>query len=340
MKVMITGAGAPGGPAAINGIRDAGHEVTSVDIDSAAVGRHFANNFEIISPAYSREFIGSLLNASLKHEVECIIPLVTNELIILSENLEIFLKNNIEVIVSDKYNLKIANDKLCCYQVLSSLSSEIPEFQAVKKIADLKKQAIELGYPHFPVVIKPSRSNGSRGVRVFDPGVDFYKEVFLNKPGSLRCNIDQYILNLEKVPNLPELMISEYLPGEEVTVDTICKNGSVKIFLLRRRNKIRSGISVAGQFFFDQNIYDNVVKFCAHLKLNGPIGLQFKKSVDGSYKLIEINPRVQGTSGAAHGLNLNFYDLVLRNHFNISGIDEYVNKKEVNFERFYKEVYF
>ena len=337
---MVTGAGAPGGPSAISGLKDAGHEVTTVDINSTAVGRHFANNFETISNAFSSDFINSLLNASLKHKAECILPLVTNELIMLSENLEIFRKNNIEVIITDKYNLKIANNKLRCYQILSSISSEIPKFQPVKKIANLKEQAIELGYPHYPVVIKPSCSNGSRGVRVFDPHVDFYSEVFLNKPGSLRCNIDQYILNLEKFPDLPELIISEYLPGEEVTVDTICKNGSVKIFLLRRRNKIRSGISVAGQFFFDQKIYDNVVKFCSHLNLDGPIGLQFKKSVDGSYKLIEINPRVQGTSGAAHGLSLNFYDLVLRNHFNTSGVDEYINKKKLNFERFYKEVYF
>ena len=340
MKVMVTGAGAPGGPAAISGLKDAGHEVTTVDIDSTAVGRHFANNFETFSHPFSSNFINSLLNVSLKHEIECIIPLVTNELITLSENIEIFRKNKIEVIITDKYNLKIANDKLRCYQILNSLSSEIPKFQPVKKITDLKKQVIEFGYPHLPVVIKPSRSNGSRGVRVFDPDVDFYKEVFLNKPGSLRCNIDQYILNLEKVSDLPELMISEYLPGEEVTVDTICKNGSVRVFLVRRRIKIRSGISVAGQFFFDQNIYDNVIKFCAHLNLDGPIGFQFKKSVEGSYKLIEINPRVQGTSGAAHGLSLNFYDLVLRNHFNTSGVDEYINKKKLNFERFYKEVYF
>ena len=340
MKVMITGAGAPGGSAAIKGLRDAGHVVTSVDIDSAAVGRHFSNNFETISPAFSGKFIYSLLNAALKHQVECIIPLVTNELIALSENLETFQKNNIEVIVSDNHNLKIANNKLLCYEILSSLSLAVPKFQRVEKIVDLKKQVIELGYPNFPVVIKPSCSNGSRGVRIFDPDIDFYKEVFLKKPGSLRCNIDQYILNLKQVPGLPELVITEFLPGEEVTVDAICKNGSVRIFLLRRRNKIRSGISVAGQFFFDQNIYDNVVKFCAKLKLNGPIGLQFKKSVEGFYKLIEINPRVQGTSGAANGLNLNFYDLVLTNHFNDSGAKKYINKKELNFERFYDEVYF
>ena len=127
MKVMVTGAGAPGGPSAISGLKDAGHEVTTVDINSTAVGRHFANNFETISNAFSSDFINSLLNASLKHKAECILPLVTNELIMLSENLEIFRKNNIEVIITDKYNLKIANNKLRCYQILSSISSEIPK---------------------------------------------------------------------------------------------------------------------------------------------------------------------------------------------------------------------
>lgn len=340
MKVMITGAGAPGGPASIKGARDAGHVVTSVDIDSEAVGRHFANNFETIYPAHSSEFIESVLKVSLKHKIECIVPLVTRELAILSESLETFKKNNIEVIVPNKRNLKIVNNKLLCYELFSSFSSAIPKFQRVKNIFEIKKQALILGYPNFPVVVKPSVSNGSRGVRIFDPNVDFYKEVFLTKPGSLVCNIDQYIFNLKHIPNLPELVITEFLPGEEVTVDTICKNGSVRVFLLRRRNKIRSGISISGQFFFDQDIYDNVVKFCAHLKLSGPIGFQFKKDVEGSYKLIEINPRVQGTSVAANGLNINFFDLILKNHFKDSGVQKYINKKEIYFERFYNEVYF
>mgnify|MGYP001388340762 CR=1 FL=1 len=41
-------------------LKDAGHEVTTVDIDSAAVGRHFANNFETISHAFSPDFINEL----------------------------------------------------------------------------------------------------------------------------------------------------------------------------------------------------------------------------------------------------------------------------------------
>lgn len=340
MNVLITGAGAPGGPAAIKGLRDAGHIVTSVDIDSSAVGRHFANNFEVIYPAFSKNFITSLLNAALKHKVECIVPLVTNELLILSENLEIFQKNNIEVIISDSKNLKIANNKLRCYQTLNTISSSIPKFQRVKTIDKLKDQVIKLGYPNSPVVIKPSCSNGSRGVRVFDSNNDFYHEVFVQKPGSLICNIDQYISSLKQMNKVPELVISEYLPGEEVTVDTICKNGSVKIFLLRLRHKIRSGISISGKFFFDQNIYENVVKICAELKLDGPIGFQFKQDVREHYKLLEINPRIQGTSSAANGLKLNFFDLVLVNHFKNSGVEELINKNEVNFERFYDEVFF
>ena len=340
MKVLITGAGAPGGPAAIKGLRDAGHIVTSVDIDSSAVGRHFADNFEVICPALSKNFITSLLDVALNHKVECIIPLVTNELLILSENLEIFRKNNIEVIISNSENLKIANDKLRCYQILNSVSSTIPKFQRIKTIDTIKSQAIELGFPNLPVVIKPSRSNGSRGVRIFDNNNDYYQEVFVQKPGSLKCNIDQYIHSLQQMKKIPELIISEYLPGEEVTVDTVCKNGSVKIFLLRLRHKIRSGISISGKFFFDQNLYENVVKICAELKLDGPIGFQFKKSVNEHYKLLEINPRIQGTSVAANGLKLNFFDLVLVNHFKISGVEELINKNEVSFERFYDEVFF
>ena len=76
MKVMITGAGAPGGPASIKGARDAGHVVTSVDIDSEAVGRHFANNFETIYiPGFGRTYDSGRFGMGFGYNISYLIPL-------------------------------------------------------------------------------------------------------------------------------------------------------------------------------------------------------------------------------------------------------------------------
>ena len=339
MKILVTGSGAPGGPAAILGLKEAGYVVVSVDVDPMAVGRHFSDHFETIEAATSEHFIESILSVAVKHKVDCVLPLVTSELLPLSRNRVSFESENIGIIVSSIEKLEIANSKLLSYEDLNRYTSCIPNFFPVVNLEDIPRMANDLGYPENPVVIKPAIANGSRGVRIFDENVDYHREVFLEKPGSLKCNMHTYLDQLMTADSVPELVLSEYLPGEEVTVDTICKKGEVRVFLSRRRTKIRSGISVAGEFFFDEQLFNDTFDVCRSLKLDGPIGLQFKKSKGGDYKLLEFNPRVQGTSGSSKGLGINFFDLVIKNHFSEEGVPTFYNKTVVSFERYYSEVF-
>ena len=52
----------------------------------------------------------------------------------------------------------------------------------------------------------------------------------------------------------PDLILSEYLPGEELTIDTLVNDGNIHRLLIRTRNQIRSGISISGKFIEDSNI--------------------------------------------------------------------------------------
>jgi carbamoyl-phosphate synthase large subunit len=51
----------------------------------------------------------------------------------------------------------------------------------------------------------------------------------------------------------------------------------------------------------------------AVLKLDGPVGIQVKRSQQGDFKILEINPRIQGTSVAAMGVGINL-PLLAVNH--------------------------
>ena len=134
-------------------------------------------------------------------------------------------------------------------------------------------------------------------------------------------------------------MICEYLPGEELTVDTICRNGDAIIVLIRTRDKINNGISQAGRFIENEEIVESVKKIVWKLKLDGPIGFQYKKSTDNRYKLLEINPRIQGTSVASLGLNINLPGIALGLQ-NTSDLQEIKKLSGVGFMRFYDEVFF
>ncbi len=55
------------------------------------------------------------------------------------------------------------------------------------------------------------------------------------------------------------------------------------------------GISFVGTVTEDKEIINYSRQIVEGLKLNGNIGLQFKRDINGTPKIIESNPRVQGT---------------------------------------------
>ena len=187
--------------------------------------------------------------------------------------------------------------------------------------------------------MKPSNSNGSRGIRIIDDSIDSASLLFDEKPGSLKTNYGILKPDLEHA-SLPELVLSEYLPGDDITVDTVVESGRVLLELHRTRRNIRSGISVAGQFVNEPDISKQVEKIISSLpNLRGPIGLQFKQAVDGTFKLLEINPRLQGTTVAALGININIPKLCV-DLFTTGKLEINYQPLEKSFTRYYQEVFY
>jgi carbamoyl-phosphate synthase large subunit len=136
------------------------------------------------------------------------------------------------------------------------------------------------------------------------------------------------------------LVVSEYLPGKEVTVDSLVLNGEPKVILARQRDAMRDGISVAGHFIDSKDVDDQVRSIVKAIPgLNGPVGFQFKMSESGRFSLLESNPRLQGTTVAAHGLGYNFPQEALQ--LSLGGIVKTANRTaKVGFRRYYQEVFF
>lgn len=340
MRVLVTGAGAPGGAGIINALlAEEGVEVISGDKDKYAAGKFLTKNFVLLENAKHDNFVENLIASVIAHQIELIIPLVTDELNILSKNLNRFEEIGCKVLVSKEDDLLIANSKGKLYLYLKEAGIITPRFQVCSDFSSFEKNLHNLGYPNVPVVMKPSNSNGSRGIRVIDDSIDSASILFNEKPGSLKVTYSLLRPILEKA-KLPELVLAEYLPGQEITVDTIIANGNVLLEVQRTRQNIRSGISVSGQFVYLEQISETVSAIARSLPgLFGPIGFQFKQAKDGMYKILEINPRLQGTTVAALGLGLNIPIMCLKL---LKGEEvNYKNTSEnISFVRYYKELFY
>jgi carbamoyl-phosphate synthase large subunit len=341
IKVLMTGAGAPGGPGVMAALMTSPMvDLYVCDANPNASGRYLIDGkFHLVPKATDDFFIDKIMEICLQNEIRIVFPLVTLELFEFAKHKNTFASKNINIIVSEQADLNIANNKGLIYSHLLMNDIDVPKFSIVRTKNEFISAAKELGYPKFPIVMKPSVSNGSRGVRILDEHLNRYDLLFKEKPLGIFSRLND-VLNDIGERTFPNLVISEYLPGAELTIDTIVDDGNIEDILIRTRNTINSGISTSGTFINNDAVANYIKKIVKILPgLKGPIGFQVKESTLGGYLLLECNPRIQGTSVAAMGLGVN---LPLRALMQAAGIsrDRLIRKQGISFSRYYQEVFY
>lgn len=139
------------------------------------------------------------------------------------------------------------------------------------------------GAMEFPVFVKPRVGQGAVGAM---------KAIH---PDELPKNLEDYV-------------ITEYLPGEEYTVDCLTdRDGKLRVVAPRSRCRVMAGISVAGKTEILTPEIESIARVINdRLSFLGLWWFQIKKDVQGRWKLLEISVRCAGTMGLtrATGVNL------------------------------------
>ena len=91
----------------------------------------------------------------------------------------------------------------------------------------------------------------------------------------------------------PSMIVMEYFPGAEYTVDVL--NSNMLTIIPRRRDLIKSGITFIGTVEKNEEIIEYSKKLSEGIGLDYAYGFQFKLDAMGVPKLLECNPRIQGT---------------------------------------------
>lgn len=336
----MTGAGAPGGPGILKALlKDSEIELIIADADVFASGSFLHEPFYQIPKANDPNFINSIRDICQKEQIDVVFPLVTRELFQFSSFKENFTNDDVKIVVSGNESLEIANNKSRLYEHLKKNGVLVPDFIVANNLDKLYEAIFALGYPSTPVCIKPSVSNGSRGVRIVTDTIDEYDLLFNYKPNNLYIslkNLQDILRNRE----IPEILVSEYLPGEEYTIDTIVNQGKAELIIPRVRTKMNGGISIQGKFIYHKEIIQYCNDIISTMDLHGPIGIQVKQGKDRKFKILEINPRIQGTSVAALGAGINLPLLAVKQEFENIDFSKIKIKWGTGFSRYYEEVFY
>ena len=135
------------------------------------------------------------------------------------------------------------------------------------------------------------------------------KEFLEEKPTGLNIDLES-ILKILRNGTFPEMLVTEYLPGDEYSVD-VFRNANATVAIPRKRKDIRSGISFDTEIELRDDIIKYSVKLAESLDLKYCFGFQFKMNKDNVPKILESNPRIQGTMVASTyaGFNMIYYSV-------------------------------
>ena len=304
IRILIpSGAGAPGFAGIVECLKErAGIKIIAGDINPKAYGSSLADKFFVNYPSDNAQYLDAVSKKIKEESIDLILPITTKELLPLSLNKERISQLGAKLIISDPPAIEVANDKGATWNYAESIGINIPQGAVVKNIEEWENAVTEILNTGKNACFKPIFGNGMRGFGIVENNriVDFWNE----KSGILPLNKQEWFERL-KLGWAQPLLVSEFLPGKEYSVDLIIHQTKVKRIAIRTRDKMIGGISVQGTFIEHQEIEEMTVKLVEGIGLEGPVGVQWREDENRIPKLLEINPRIQGTTSASRVAGIN-----------------------------------
>lgn len=241
-------------------------------------------------------FIEKLNKIIDKYKIDFIYPAHDSVVLKLSENQDMIRS---KVIGSPPETCKICRSKAKTYKKFKSKL-------LVPQMYEITDEDIQL-----PVFLKPDVGQGSKGTFVTRTKEEM--EILLKKDKSL--------------------LILEYLPGREYTVDCFTdRNATLRFVGARERIRIMNGISVDTKPVLEKKLDMMAQIINSTLKFRGAWFFQVKENKNNEFTLIEIAPRIAGAMALYRNLGVNFPLLSVFDAMD-KDVKIYTNKYSIEMDR-------
>lgn len=236
----------------------------------------------------SEEYIEFCLDFCKKHRIDLFIPY--HYAVEISGAIEKFQEIGTKVLVSENNDLmQTISHKGKLYDSVresDDLKDLVPDFCIVETADEFKEAYDRISKDGKRVCMKPAEGRGGEGFRVLRDSDGTMEELFGHI--SHKMSFREVHRILSEVPRFKELMVMEYLPEYEYSIDCLSYNGELLAAVPRKK--------VAGRV---RGLEDNAElikiahKVNAIYKIPYIYNIQVKFS-NGVPKLLEINPRMSG----------------------------------------------
>ena len=304
-------------------------KVITSDVVEFSYGKHVSENFYVLPWASSKEFIPALVNVIKKEKVTVLVPGSDWELKVIADNIDIFNKLGVVVLMNSPKVMDICFDKERTVSFLEQNSFLFPvtiEVEVDKNtcVTELYEEIASQVGDVF--IIKPKdNSGGSAGIYVIQDQLDLKNCVNYYKDSKVNIIAQQYIDAIDEeytigvMSDLKGAVISSFAMKRDLSTSRTCaisENWKLK-------SKSKDRISISGgytQGLVDD--FDDARKFAERVAKKigsvGPLNIQCRRKKEGFY-IFEINPRFSGTTSIRAEMGHNDLELIYFSH--VEGIN-------------------
>lgn len=238
--------------------------IIGADITATAPALLFCDKKKIVPRISDPEYIPELLRICYEEKVDCLIPTIDTDLLLLTLHKKDFEKIGTKVLISDVEKVKICRDKRFTAEYFLSLGLKSP----------LPVDKVEKYTSGFPAFIKPKDGSSS---------IDAYKVNNLEDLHTYAAKIGDYI-------------IQPFISGREYTIDIFCDYEGDPVHITpRERMAVRAGEVLKTRICQDTKMIEEMKVLISDFKPCGQITVQLiREEATGDDYYIEINPRFGG----------------------------------------------
>jgi len=311
--IGILSIGSGVGQSIIESLRLSNHNFYTIGLGNnpLAFGAYECDEMMLIPSFFDSNYVDSLLNLCMERSVKLLIPGTDDEALILSYNTDIFLQNDIRIIVSKSSFMALIRDKKNLSIMFKNSSIFLASYNLEETISLINRKKIQ-----FPLIAKPKDGNASNGIKVLLNETDFTlvteKDVIQEcaVPHKKDVNYTQYIAQIKNHIN-PQ--ISEY------SFQIVLNQNGDEIGRMVSYNKLRNGVPIEIIPSFQSAIWEEVNRIIPELKslgARGPINIQGRLT-DHGLKCFEINARFTGITGLRAELGFNEVEKLVLDYLNV-----------------------
>ncbi len=263
--------------------------IIGTDITGSAPALQFCDKTEIVCRISDKDYIPRLISICEREKVDCLIPTIDTDLLLLSENKSKFEQLGTKVLVSAPEKVKICRDKNYTADYFISLGLKSPRpFNSVEKY----EAELTCGKQSFPAFIKPK--DGSSSINAYR--VD---------------TMEDLKLYAEKIG---DYIIQPFVSGREYTIDIFCDYEGNPVYITpRERMAVRAGEVLKTRITQNEVMIAEMKTLIADYKPCGQITVQLiQDEKTGENYYIEINPRFGGGAPLSIKAGANSAEAVLK----------------------------